>query len=152
MIFTERDYQVHAHDAIFHEFEARKSTLLVIATGLGKTIIAAHVIKSIQPKRVLVLAHRDELIIQAKDKIQAVTGLPVEVEKADQVASTNLFHRMPVVVSSIQTQISGPLGKRQRFKKLEGSHRVVSKESRPQGARADGHCGSRRQAGARPDV
>ena len=108
MTFSDRDYQTAAHAAIFEAWKKYRSTLLVLATGLGKTICAANVIKAIQPKRTMVLAHRDELIIQAKEKIEAVTGLPVEIEKADQVASTSLFHRTPVVVSSIQTQISGP--------------------------------------------
>lgn len=121
MNFVERDYQTKAHDRIFEELQPHWSTLLVMATGLGKTIVVAHAIKTVQPNRVLFLAHRDELILQAKDKIHAVTGLPVEIEKADLYASTSLFHRMPVVVSSIQTQISGPPERRRymRFKPEE---------------------------------
>lgn len=111
-MFTERDYQTRAHDAIFEAWKTHRSTLLVMATGLGKTVVFSHVIKSLYPKRVMVLAHRDELILQAKDKIERVTGLNVEVEKANEWAATSLYHKMPVVVSSIQTQISGPRDKR----------------------------------------
>lgn len=111
-----RDYQQASHDAIFKEWETNQSTLLVIPTGGGKTVIFAHVIKSLQPKRVMVLAHRNELIVQAREKIEAVTGLPVEIEKADQYASTGLFNRTPVVVSSIQTQISGAADRRRYFR------------------------------------
>lgn len=116
--FKDREYQLRAHDAIFEAWRSHRSTLVVAATGTGKTVILAKVIQAMQPKRTLVLAHRDELITQAKQKIESVTGLSVEVEKADQIASTSLFHRMPVVVSSIQTQISGPADRRRylRFK------------------------------------
>lgn len=107
-----RCYQQRCHDAIFDEWTRHNATLAVAATGTGKTVVFAHVIKSIQPLRSMVLAHRNELIVQAKEKIEAVTGLGVEIEKADLYARTSLFHKMPIVVSSIQTQISGPKDKR----------------------------------------
>jgi superfamily II DNA or RNA helicase len=121
MTFSERDYQTRAHVAIFEMWKKHRSTLIVLPTGGGKTIVFAHVIASCQPKRAMVLAHRDELIVQAKEKIEAVTGLSVEIEKADLYASMSLYHRMPVVVSSIQTQISGPKDKRRylRFNPMD---------------------------------
>ncbi|MBA3354985.1 MAG: DEAD/DEAH box helicase [Pyrinomonadaceae bacterium] len=116
-----RPYQQEAHDKILDEFKTKGSTLYVAGTGTGKTVIFAHVIKSMQPKRAMVLANRDELILQAREKISAVTGLSIEIEKADLYANTGLFNGMPVVVSSIQTQISGPKDKRRylRFKPHE---------------------------------
>lgn len=108
MTYNLRDYQHQFHDAVFKEWESHTSTLAVAATGTGKTVCFAAIIRSSQPKRAMVLAHRNELIIQARDKIEAMTGLGVEIEKAELYASTNLFQRTPVVVSSIQTQISGP--------------------------------------------
>lgn len=110
--FVEREYQTNAHESIFEAWKQYRSTLLVMATGLGKTVVAAHVTQAVQPGRVMVLAHRDELITQAKDKIEDLTKLSVEVEKAELEANTSLYHRMPVVVSSIQTQISGPKNRR----------------------------------------
>jgi superfamily II DNA or RNA helicase len=107
-----RDYQQDMLEAIFREWTAHKSTMVVAATGTGKTVVIAAVIREAQPKPALVLAHREELIRQAKEKIEAVAGLPVEIEKADLWAGTSLFHRNPVVVSSIQTQVSGPPHKR----------------------------------------
>lgn len=98
-----RDYQQQCHDLILEKWRTHTSTLAVLATGLGKTIIFAHVIKSMRPRRALVLAHRKELITQAMDKIERATGLPCEIEMADQVASTNLFHRTPVVIGTVQT-------------------------------------------------
>ena len=58
----------------------------------------------------MVLAHRQELIWQAKEKIQRVTGLSVDVEMGEFKADNNagLFHRKSaVVVSTIQTHIAG---------------------------------------------
>ncbi len=61
-----------------------------------------------QPARALVLAHRSELIYQAQDKIQRVTGLDAQVEMAEYRADTHsLMGLPPVVVSTIQTQTAG---------------------------------------------
>jgi superfamily II DNA or RNA helicase len=111
-MFSDRDYQTEAEAAVMEAFRTVQSALLVLATGLGKTICFARIIQMFQPKRAMVLADTDELIKQAVDKIQNVTNLSVEIEKAELYASTNLFHRTPVVVSSIQTQISGPKNSR----------------------------------------
>lgn len=109
-----RDYQQRCHDAILEKWRAHTSTLAVLATGTGKTVIFAHVIKSMQPKRALVLAHRKELIYQAKDKIESAVDLPCEIEMADLIATNNLFHRTPVVIGTVQTLNSRP--RLERFK------------------------------------
>jgi superfamily II DNA or RNA helicase len=98
-----RNYQQECHDSIIDKWRTHISTLAVLATGLGKTIIFAHIIKTMQPKRALVVAHRAELIYQACDKIERAAGLACEIEMADRMASTNLFHRTPVVVATVQT-------------------------------------------------
>lgn len=86
----------------------------MLATGLGKTVIFAHIIKTMLPKRTLVIAHRAELIYQAREKIEKAVGVHCEIEMADQVASTSLFHRTPVVVATVQTMMSK--GRLERFK------------------------------------
>ncbi len=101
-----RDYQDHSVSAIFEKWRTFQSTLLCLYTGGGKTIIFADVIAKRQPGRSMVIGHREELIFQAVDKIQRTTGLQCEIEMAGQMAATNLFHRTPVVVSTIQTQMS----------------------------------------------
>lgn len=111
-MFSDRDYQTKGEDAIMQVFREFQSALLVLATGLGKTICFARIIQMFQPRRALVLADTDELIQQAVNKIQSVTGLSVEIEKADLYANTHQFTRAPVVVSSIQTQCSGPKDRR----------------------------------------
>lgn len=115
-----RPYQVDCVDKIYEKWRDHRSTLLVLYTGGGKTIIFADVIKRMQPKRALVLAHREELIFQARDKIEQTTGLSCEIEMADMTAGTSLFHRNPVVISTIQTQVSGNDKKRMhRFNPMD---------------------------------
>ena len=65
----------------------------------GKTILFAKLAEHYQPRRTLVLAHREELINQAVDKIRKATGLVADVEMGDSHASLDA----PVVVGSVQT-------------------------------------------------
>ena len=102
-----RPYQSAASDAIFKEWQENDSTLVVMPTGGGKTVLFADVIRRVFPKRALVLAHREELIFQARDKIQRVTGLSADVEMGEYRAEGGLFGQARVVVSTIQTQCSG---------------------------------------------
>ena len=61
-----------------------------------------------QPKRAMVLAHREELIFQAQRKIEQVTGLSVQVEMAAARADMYGLHGAPqVVVSTVQTHTAG---------------------------------------------
>lgn len=59
-----RPYQTKAAREVLSELRAGKATLLVAPTGSGKTIIAAEVAKNY--KNVLVIAHRRELVAQAR--------------------------------------------------------------------------------------
>lgn len=59
----------------------------------------AHRFHTKRNERTLVLAHREELIAQAADKIQKATGLMASIEKASRYADRDA----PVVVASIQT-------------------------------------------------
>ena len=98
-----RPYQQKARDRIHAEWEAgRTRTLLVLPTGTGKTIVFASVAAD-QVRagdRVLILAHRGELLEQAADKLQRSTGLVSAVEKADATCLNTWFR---VVVGSVQT-------------------------------------------------
>ena len=100
---TLRPYQQAARDAIHAEWEnGRARTLLVLPTGTGKTIVFASVAAD-QVRagdRVLILAHRGELLEQAADKLQRSTGLISAVEKADATCLNTWFR---VVVGSVQT-------------------------------------------------
>lgn len=115
-MITLRPYQREAVDRVFEAWEESGSTLVVMPTGTGKTITFAEIIRRAQPKRCLVLAHREELIFQAADKIRALTGLDSQIEMADQKVAANGFWLPNIIVSSIQTQCAGRNGGRmQKF-------------------------------------
>lgn len=89
-----------------------RGTLVVAATGTGKTVIASHVIdRRRHLGRALFLAHEDRLLKQAAEKIHTVTGLRPDVEKAERYASALM--KSSTVVASVQTLNSGN-GKRMR--------------------------------------
>jgi len=102
-----REYQTQAINAAFTEWDEKQSTLIVLPTGTGKTVVAAEIINRFQPKRTLFLAHREELIFQGAKTIQKYTNLSCEIEMADLWAGASLWNGFPVVVSTIQTQIAG---------------------------------------------
>lgn len=98
-----RPYQEEARTAIQQEWEnGRKKTLLVLPTGCGKTIVFSKVIEDRVRlgERVLVLAHRGELLDQASEKLEKSTGLKTALEKAENTSLGSFFR---VVVGSVQT-------------------------------------------------
>ena len=98
-----RPYQEEAKEAIFREWSAgHRRTLTVMPTGTGKTILFGGVTEECvkMGERVLILAHRAELLSQAADKIGKLTGLGCAVEKAEETCLGSWFR---VVVGSVQT-------------------------------------------------
>lgn len=98
-----RPYQEEAQEAIQAEWEQGvQKTLLVLPTGCGKTIVFSKIIEERVRKgeRVLVLAHRGELLDQASDKLTKATGLATAKEKAEESCLDSLNR---VVVGSVQT-------------------------------------------------
>lgn len=102
MEFTPRPYQEEARQAIFEQWDSVDKTLLVLPTGCGKTVVFAKVTEDCvrNGDRVLILAHRGELLEQASDKIQKFTGLMCATEKAEETCLGSWFR---VVVGSIQS-------------------------------------------------
>ena len=98
-----RPYQEEARQAVESEWEKGNSrTLLVLPTGCGKTIVFAKITEDCvrSGARVLILAHRGELLDQAADKIKKTTGLQCAVEKAEESC---LYSWYRVTVGSVQT-------------------------------------------------
>jgi len=111
-----RTYQHQALDAIEKGWDEFRRQLLVLPTGTGKTIVFSHLAarESVRGRHTLILAHRDELLQQAQDKLKAATGLSSALEKADSRAyelfGDGLFATKPhVVVGSVQTLGNGRL-------------------------------------------
>ncbi|TLQ04723.1 DEAD/DEAH box helicase [Marinilactibacillus psychrotolerans] len=100
-----RPYQGTAKEKVLLEWEAgHKRTLLVLPTGTGKTIVFSKIIEECvrQGKRILVMAHRGELLDQAADKLEKSTGLKTAKEKAEE---TSIGSWERVVVGSVQSMM-----------------------------------------------
>jgi superfamily II DNA or RNA helicase len=94
-----RDYQVAALDAVKSAYAAGTTRqLLTMATGTGKTCLFASLAGYFEG-RVIFLAHREELVEQAAEKLRIWNGgEPVGIEKADRRADN-----ARLVVASVQT-------------------------------------------------
>lgn len=110
-----RFYQTECHDAIFRDLETKRSTVVALATGSGKSmvaIMAAHTVVK-NGGKVLYTAARNELIDQPVDKMMAALGIRPAVEKAEHRAKLNA----PIVIASLQSLASkrGDYGRLRRF-------------------------------------
>lgn len=104
-----RDYQLRAKAAVRDGWKDYNRQLVVMATGTGKTVLFSsitsdEVLEATQREvkrggRVLIIAHSEELLDQAADKLKATTGLESEREKAEDTASLSA----KVVIASVQT-------------------------------------------------
>src|SRR5688572_25013749 len=103
-MLTMRDYQQECVDWVLSRLAAGSTRIPnVLATGLGKTVIFAHLAKiytaTNRGKRVLVLAHTDELVQQAVAKMaQIAPHLTIGVVKAERNEVT-----AHIVVASVQS-------------------------------------------------
>ena len=128
---TLRPYQLAAIAAVNDNLARWPSTLVVAATGTGKTVTFAELTRGWQShgERTLILVHRDELVRQAKAKCEAV-GLWPDVEKGSQRA--NLLAK--VVIASVQTLRGARLKRwaRDRFSKIlvDEAHHGAAKSYR----------------------
>lgn len=116
-----RDYQEAALSAI-REAASRgvRRQLLTMPTGCGKTVVFSALIRQRRPRRSLVIAHRDELIQQAHEKLRmAMPGVPIGVVKAERDEWS-----YPVVVASMQT-----LARPNRLARLSGFDTIVVDEA-----------------------
>lgn len=95
-----RDYQQEAIDSCLKDLETHRSSLIVLATGLGKTILFCKLVEH-WTGRVLVLAHLEELLQNARDDLMAIVGEPVGIER-----SRERHEGERIVVSLIQSMRS----------------------------------------------
>ncbi len=106
MSYTLRPYQVEALAAISTAWETRDRTMLVLATGLGKTTVFTEVLRRRRDQlggRALVLAHRLELLDQAAARL-GQAGLSAELESGgSRAVKHELLGGANVVVATMQT-------------------------------------------------
>lgn len=120
-----RDYQTKAVEAVFDAWKTHRRVLVSMATGLGKTVVFAEVVRRLLAQaagkpggRAMVLAHREELIRQGCEKLHALTGADVQIEMGDCRTAPLFGHEPDVVVSTVQTQVSGGEG-HERMRKFD---------------------------------
>ena len=131
-----RPYQSEALDAIQEKLVENRSTICVAATGLGKTVILSAVAQKFEPYgKVLVVAHRDELIRQNAETIENFTGERCDIEMGMEQAGHpfGLIAAARYISTTVQTQTSSKAcgmcfgvgcdqcieGKRYRFEKFD---------------------------------
>ena len=98
-----RPYQQEAVSGILSAWQSGiDKTLLVLPTGTGKTVVFSEVARRrvYHGGNVLILAHREELLQQAADKLERSTGLCSAMEKAERTAVDAWEN---VTVGSVQT-------------------------------------------------
>jgi len=100
-----RPYQVEAEKAVLRDFKDHESLLVVMPTGTGKTVLLSNIVKRARKGRVLVIAHREELIKQLAATI-SLQGLHVGIEMADLESTKSGWMTPDVVVGTIQTLVA----------------------------------------------
>lgn len=96
-VMVPRDYQLRADAAIDEALTRTRSTLAVLATGTGKTVLFA--MQARKRGGALVIAHEESLIDQAAQKLRHITGQDVAIEKAERKA----WDGAKFIVASMQT-------------------------------------------------
>lgn len=113
-----REYQSQAVESVFKEWEEHRSTLVVAPTGCGKTQMFCEIIRRMLPRRAMVIAHREELIFQARHRLRDVCGVDGEIEMGELHALTDRLWRAPVIISTVQTQ-NAPWGVHKRMARFK---------------------------------
>lgn len=99
-----RDYQEELVQRIFAEWSAGNRRVLAQSpTGSGKTVLFSAVSRQFTQRGegVLVLAHREELLLQAKEKLESATRQPAGLIKAGYRQN----HAHPVQIASVQSLV-----------------------------------------------
>lgn len=98
---TLRYYQKEANDAIIEDFKTFNKILLILPTGCGKTTVFSEVIDYFYKKglRVLVIAHRQELLLQARERIYTFTRYMPEIDMAEKKPDRSAN----IILASVQT-------------------------------------------------
>ncbi len=96
-----RPYQTDCIAAVHAGWSEATRQLVVMSGGCGKTVVFANIARDEVAKggKVLIIAHTDELLEQAIDKLRRSTGLEADKEKANDHASPFAS----VVIASVQT-------------------------------------------------
>ena len=99
-----RPYQRALIQSIFEYWQqGDRCVMAQLPTGGGKTIIFGAIAQEFTRRddAVLILAHREELVMQARDKVGAIANAPVGIIKAGHQPN----HSAPIQVASVQSLV-----------------------------------------------
>lgn len=115
-----RDYQSEGADCVTRQLtNGTRSTLVEWATGCGKTVLAAEIIKRFYPQQSLFICNSIELVDQAADKIFRHTGLKCRIERSQhKIHPDELFKSTLPIVSTVQS-LNGAWGQARRMHKFK---------------------------------
>lgn len=102
MNYELRPYQVNAAKDVWNAFDnGEKTALVVLPTGCGKTTVMAAIAEEQvrRGKRVLLLAHRNSLLLQGQNSIENATSIHVGFEGG----KSHPCKDDRIIVSSVQT-------------------------------------------------
>jgi superfamily II DNA or RNA helicase len=102
MTYQLRPYQVALILEVDRAWElGHRSVMLQLPTGGGKTIVFSHLVLAAlnRGESALILAHREELILQAAAKIQAITAIEPGIIKAGHKPN----YSKPIQIASVQS-------------------------------------------------
>ncbi len=107
-----RGYQQEAVEAVIAaRNRGVRRMVLALPTGAGKTVVFSELIR-LARHDVLVLAHRDELLVQAKEKIEAALQRCNDTRRVEiEGGSSRASKRAAVIVASIRSLHEGRIGK-----------------------------------------
>jgi superfamily II DNA or RNA helicase len=109
-----RPYQEDAVNGILKSWKEFPSSMTVVATGGGKTVIAAAVASRVLKEgRVLYIANRNELCVQPMSAFRSMVGFVPALEKAESRAPLDA----QVVIASVQT-----LSRKARLERFPADH------------------------------
>jgi superfamily II DNA or RNA helicase len=102
-----RPYQVEAVNRIVADVRAgvHTSGLIILPTGTGKTAVLMRAALALRPMRVIVIAHRRELLRQAEEAAVA-WGWPADSVRAYDRGD----YQAPLIVASVQTLSRSTIG------------------------------------------
>jgi superfamily II DNA or RNA helicase len=99
---TLHDYQIEHVKEILSNFKKVKSIMLQMPTGTGKTHVFCEIAKQFRKnedrKRVLILVHRNELILQIQERLEGF-GIPAGIIKSGHFIDDTI----QVQIASVQT-------------------------------------------------
>lgn len=140
MKYQLRDYQVTLLQTVLQRWHrGQRRLLLQLPTGGGKTILFGAIAKELllRGERVLILAHREELVMQAAAKVSDVTqqpagiikaGFPLTLDAPVQVASVQTLSRRPGLLQSSSRQDIGMVVVDEAHHASAASYRTILKE------------------------